>query len=131
MLQLSWSQFDLAVETITERYASHSFTGVYEVPRGGVCLAVALSHSLSLPLLAEPKDGSLIVDDVYETGQTLRAIREQVDATFVVWMSKSSPEWWNAATTTSADEWLVFPWENVDRASEDEGRYRSSRSILP
>ena len=40
MLQLSWIQFDLAVEAITECYASHSFTGVYGVPRGGVCAAV-------------------------------------------------------------------------------------------
>ena len=60
MLQLSWIQFDLAVEAITECYASHSFTGVYGVPRGGVCAAVALSHSLSLAWLAELKDGSLI-----------------------------------------------------------------------
>jgi len=131
MLQLSWIQFDLAVETITERYGSRSFAGVYGVPRGGVCLAVALSHALSLPWLPEPKDGCLVVDDVYETGQTLRAICEQVDATFVVWMSKCAPEWWDAATTISADEWLVFPWENVDLAVEDEGRYRASRSMHP
>ncbi|AKN62101.1 MULTISPECIES: phosphoribosyltransferase [unclassified Synechococcus] len=129
MQQLTWSQFDWAVEEITARYASHSFIGVYGVPRGGVCLAVALSHTLSLPWLTEPKDGCLVVDDVYETGQTLRAIRQQVDATFVVWMSKCSPEWWNTATTISPDQWLVFPWENLDLAAEDEGRYRASRSI--
>ena len=83
MQQLTWTQFDLAVEEITSRFASHSFIGVYGVPRGGLCFAVALSHSLSLPWLTEPKDGCLVVDDVYETGQTLRAIREKVDATFV------------------------------------------------
>ena len=89
-------------------------------------------ESLPLPCLASRAKGWFSDRrDVYEMGQTLRAIRKQVDSTFVVWMSKSSPEGWNAATTTSADEWLVFPWENVDRASEDEGRYRSSRSILP
>lgn len=130
MQQLTWSQFDLAVKEITSRFASHSFIGVYGVPRGGVCFAVALSHSLSLPWLTEPKDGCLVVDDVYETGQTLRAIREKVDATFVVWMSKYSPEWWNTATTVSPDQWLVFPWEEFSLAEEDEGRYRASRSIL-
>ena len=129
MQQLTWSQFDLAVEEMTSRFASHSFIGVYGVPRGGLCFAVALSHSLSLPWLTEPKDGCLVVDDVYETGQTLRAIREKVDATFVVWMSKCSPEWWNTATTVSSDQWLVFPWENLALAEEDEGRYRASRFI--
>ena len=49
MQHLNWIQFDWAVETITTRYVSHSFSGVYGVPRGGVCLAVALSHSLTLP----------------------------------------------------------------------------------
>ena len=129
MEHLTWIQFDWAVETITARYLSHSFSGVYGVPRGGVCLAVALSHSLDLLWLTEPKQGCLVVDDVYETGQTLGSIREQVDATFVVWMSKLPPEWWIAATTISPDEWLVFPWENVDLAVEDEARYRASRSM--
>ena len=92
-------------------------------------MAIALSHSLQIPLLSEPRPCSLIVDDVYETGQTLGSIREQVDATFVVWMSKLPPEWWIAATTISPDEWLVFPWENVDLAVEDEARYRASRSM--
>ena len=125
--QLTWIQFDLAVETITARYTVHSFSGVYGVPRGGVCLAVALSHSLALPWLPEPKEGCLVVDDVYETGQTLSSIRDQVDATFVVWVSKVPPEWWNAAISISPDEWLVFPWENVDLAAEDEACYRASR----
>ncbi|MEJ6585934.1 MAG: phosphoribosyltransferase [Synechococcus sp. ChSW.bin.154] len=131
MQQLTWIQFNWAVETITASYAFHSFAGIYGVPRGGVCLAVALSHSLALPWLTEPKQGCLVVDDVYETGQTLSFIREQVDATFVVWMSKVPPEWWDAAITISPDEWLVFPWENVDLAEEDEARYRASRSMTP
>ena len=129
--QLTWIQFDWAVETITARYAVHSFSGVYGVPRGGVCLAVALSHSLALPWLPDPKEGCLVVDDVYETGQTLSSIRDQVDANFVVWVSKVPPEWWNAAITISPDEWLVFPWENVDLAAEDEACYRASRLKTP
>ena len=130
MQKLTWNQFDWAVEEITARYAAQSFTGVYGVPRGGLCLAVALSHTLSLPWLTEPKDGCLVVDDVYETGRTLREIREQVDATFVVWMSKCPPEWWNTATTITSDHWLVFPWENVTLAAQDERSYRASRSSL-
>ena len=126
--KLTWIQFDWAVETIATRYTFHSFSGIYGVPRGGVCLAVALSHALALPWLTEPKEGCLVVDDVYETGRTLSLIREQVDATFVVWISKVPPEWWNSAITFSPDEWLVFPWENVDLVAEDEARYRASRS---
>ncbi len=131
MQKLSWEQFDSAVEAIGKRYASHSLTGIYGVPRGGLCLGVALSHRLTLPLLNEPKNGCLIVDDVYETGKTLKIIRAKIDATFVVWVSKRAPEWWDAVITKSTDEWLLFPWENLDQATEDERRYQASRSITP
>ena len=48
-------------------------TGVYGVPRGGLCLAVALNHAIERPLLSVPEPSALIVDDVYETGRTLQA----------------------------------------------------------
>ena len=51
MKQLSWTQFDQAVAVLAERFATGSFAGIYGVPRGGLCLAVALSHSLQKPLL--------------------------------------------------------------------------------
>ena len=128
MRNLTWQQFDSAVKIIASRYVSGSLTGVYGVPRGGLCLGVALSHELGLPLLQDCKPGCLVVDDVYETGKTLQAIRNQMDARFVVWVTKCSPDWWGAVITMPNDEWLVFPWENVDFAQEDERRYQASRS---
>jgi len=129
MRRLSWAEFDQAIEWITDRYVDHSFTGVYGVPRGGLCLGLALSHSLHIPLLMEPKEGCLVVDDVYETGQTLTAVRDQVNSICVVWVSKSPPTWWDAATTVVSEEWLLFPWENAELAGADEREYQSSRSI--
>jgi len=129
MHHLSWQQFDQCVERLTTRLQSRPLSGVYGVPRGGLCLAVALSHALSLPLLGEPESGCLVVDDVYETGLTLRALRERVDATFVVWVSKHSPQWWMAAEVMSDEQWLVFPWENASMAVADEQAYQASRRI--
>ena len=129
MKHLSWAEFDQAVEWMTGRYMSSSFTGVYGVPRGGLCLGVALSHSLQIPLLLDPMEGCLVVDDVYETGQSLTAVREQVRATFVVWVTKSPALWWDAAKTVVTEEWLVFPWENAELAAADEREYQFSRSI--
>mgnify|MGYP001161036318 CR=1 FL=1 len=129
MQQLSWQQFDDAVARLAERFASESIHGVYGIPRGGLCLAVALSHAMEQPFLLAPQAGCLVVDEVYETGQTLAGVRQQCpDAVFAVWVSKQPPEWWEAVEVTTSDEWIIFPWSNAARAAIDEQEYRASRT---
>ena len=131
MRVLSWVEFDQVVQRLAERLSSGSFAGVYGVPRGGLCLAVALSHALERPLLAEPKPDALIVDDVYETGRTLKALHARFPtARCVVWVSKSPPQWWDAVVVTNSSEWLLFPWENAAQARSDEETYRRSRGMV-
>jgi hypoxanthine phosphoribosyltransferase len=127
MRQLSWFDFDQAVNTIVDRVAAQQFTGIHGIPRGGLVLAVALSHRLDQPLLPLPQPGCLLVDDVYETGLTLAPYRELVDCTTVVWVSKAKPQWWQAVEVTDSREWIVFPWENAAAAAADEQLYRASR----
>ena len=125
---LNWEEFDACIKSITISCEGKYFTGVYGVPRGGLCLAVALSHSLNIPLLKELKRGCLIIDDVYETGLTLNNLSNTPDTTTFVWFSKVTPLWWNAVETTNSDEWLVFPWENKILASEELKAYQLSRA---
>ena len=127
MRVLSWQQFDDAVALLAVRARSRDLTGVYGVPRGGLCLAVALSHAMDLPLLQSPEPDALVVDDVYETGRTLETLRLQFpQASFAVWVSKTPPLWWHAAEVVDSPEWLLFPWENADQAMADEQAYRLS-----
>ena len=130
MQVLSWAQFDQAVQLLASRFANSAVTGVYGVPRGGLCLAVALSHAIDRPMLSSPEQSALIVDDVYETGRTLKALKAQVpQASFAVWVSKGCTDWWTAAVVAESSEWVVFPWENVAQASADEKAYRISRGL--
>ena len=48
MRRLSWDEFDQAVLVLGRRFQNHRFSGVHGIPRGGLCLAVALSHALEL-----------------------------------------------------------------------------------
>ena len=75
MNKLNWLEFDECIYSISMRCKNKKFDGVYGFPRGGLCLAVALSHSLGLHLLDKPKNNSLIVDDIYDTGYTLEKIK--------------------------------------------------------
>jgi hypoxanthine phosphoribosyltransferase len=128
MKQLNWADFDDCVQVLTERYDGRSFNGVFGIPRGGLCLAVGLSHSLGLPLLAAPENQCLVVDDVFETGLTMQGFRDQwPQATYAVWVSKAPPQWWDAAEVIPSSEWLLFPWENAAAANTDESNYRQSR----
>ena len=128
MRHLSWHDFDRAVEQMARIGAGRPNSGIHGIPRGGLVLAVALSHRLELPLLSEPQPGCLVVDDVFETGRTLAPYRELEEATFLVWISKAEPLWWQAVEVDPSPEWIVFPWESAERAAADERRYRLERS---
>ena len=71
----TWSEFDKCVEQIATKCSFREFYGIYGVPRGGLCLAVALSHKLKIELISKPLKNSLIVDDIYETGLTLTTFK--------------------------------------------------------
>jgi len=127
MRNLTWDEFDLAVHGLAELCRDASFTGVFGIPRGGLVLAVSLSHRLDLPLLPSAQPGCLLVDDVYETGLTLEPYRQLEQCTAMVWVSKAEPQWWQAVEVVQSSEWIVFPWESAAAAAADEQAYRASR----
>ena len=91
----TWNDFEKSVLFIANKCKSFEFSGIYGVPRGGLCLAVALSHELKVKLISKPRKNSLIVDDVYETGTSLNSFKDIEGAMFFVLFSKIKPTWWN------------------------------------
>ena len=125
----TWSEFDKSVETIANKCQFLEFSGIYGVPRGGLCLAVALSHKLKLNLISEPIKNSLIVDDVYESGITLNTYQDIEGAMFYVLFSKINPTWWNSLYISEEKEWIVFPWENTLNSKSDRNDYLTKRGL--
>ena len=125
----TWSEFDKSVEHIYKKCKSIEFSGIYGVPRGGLCLAVALSHKLKINLISKPIKNSLIVDDVYETGITLNTFKNIEGAMFFVLFSKIKPIWWNSVHISEKNEWIVFPWENVANFKNDRDEYIKKRGM--
>ena len=125
----TWSQFDESVEHIANKCHFLEFSGIYGVPRGGLCLAVALSHKLKIKLIPEPIKNSLIVDDVYETGITLNTFKDIEGAMFFVLFSKIKPTWWNTVNLSNKREWIVFPWENTEDIHCDRKEYIMKRGL--
>ena len=125
----TWSEFDKSVEHIANKCEFLEFSGIYGVPRGGLCLAVALSHRLKINLISEPIKNSLIVDDVYETGITLNTLKDIEGATFFVLFSKIKPTWWNTVFISKKSQWIVFPWENTLNSKSDREEYIKKRGL--
>ena len=125
----SWDEFDKSVELIANKCKFLEFSGIYGVPRGGLCLAVALSHKLKVNLISEPLENSLIVDDVYETGNTLNTLKDTKGAKVFVLFSKIEPTWWNTVFISEKSEWIVFPWENTSNFQSDRKDYIIKRGL--
>ena len=125
----TWSEFDKSVELIATKCCLKKFSGIYGVPRGGLCLAVALSHKLKIELISEPKKNSLIVDDVYETGLKLSTFKDIEGAMFFVLFSKIKPTWWNTVFISKKSQWIVFPWENTLNSKSDREEYIKKRGL--
>ena len=123
----TWNEFDKTVDHIASKCKFLDFSGIYGVPRGGLCLAVALSHKLKTNLISEPIKNSLIVDDVYETGITLNNFKDIDGAMFFVLFSKIKPTWWNSVHISEKKEWIVFPWENTLDFKSDRNEYLKKR----
>ena len=125
----TWSEFDKSVDYIANQCQKLKLSGIYGVPRGGLCLAVALSHKLNIKLIEEPLKSSLIVDDVYETGITLSNYKNIEGVKFFVLVSKKKPIWWNAVNLSLKEEWIIFPWENIENERSEEREYKSKRGL--
>ena len=63
MIKLTWISFDEYIYSIYIRFKNKKFEGFID-SLGELCIAVALSHSIGLPLLDKPKNYSQIVDDI-------------------------------------------------------------------
>ena len=125
----TWNEFDKSVDYIANQCKLWKLSGIYGVPRGGLCLAVALSHKLNIQLIEKPLKNSLIVDDVLETGITLSNFKNIDGVNFFVLVSKKKPIWWNTVSLNYTKEWIVFPWENNKNEIKEEKEYNNKRGL--
>lgn len=119
---VTWQDVDVFVEHFKTQHQGVQFTGVYGIPRGGLVLAVMLSHKLHIPMLASPVEGCLIVDDICDSGESLlhyvnnTSGGQQNDYYIVTMYYKPNtlnvtPDFYGA---TKYEDWIVFPWEDKE-----------------
>ena len=113
-INLNWEKFGILVEKLSEKikFSKEKFDGVYGIPRGGLPLAVILSNKLSLKLLDKPTESTLVVDDISDTGKTLKKTKhKKIAALFSTGWTEMKPDFF-IETKKTKEDWIVFPWED-------------------
>lgn len=128
LFALTWADFDLAVDYIADKLPG-DIDGIIGIPRGGLPLAVALSHRLTKPLVQSPSQGArlLWIDDIVDSGKTLNHYRHQYPQfVYATWVQRGDHKV-IAYNTLENDRWVLFPWEQKVNAQTDAQAYENSR----
>ena len=130
---LTWTNFDQAVAQISNNYVDSNINGIYGVPRGGLPLAVAISHKLNIPVVTDLKFVSemkklghnvLWVDDIVDTKKTLTESKKYFTH-FTSWVSRYAVD--DLYSVHISNKWVIMPWEVLDNAEDDKNNYIRSR----
>lgn len=122
---VTWNEYDLYIDMIMDWVKlnpSVNIGAVYGLPRGGLPIAVSLSHKLGVPLLMTYDDRKvvtdkqiLVVDDIADTGKTLSTYKDgEKNIICTLHYHKQSIVKPNFYCDDKNDDWIVYPWERED-----------------
>jgi xanthine phosphoribosyltransferase len=138
-LEISWSDIDTVSRQLCEPLKGKTWAGILAITRGGLIPAGILAQSLKIrrieainvksydagakrgeiallnaPQIKNKGENWIIVDDLVDSGNTARAVKELYPkAVYAVLYAK--PKGLSAADhhvqLVAQDTWIVFPWE--------------------
>ncbi|OGY99847.1 MAG: hypothetical protein A2945_02535 [Candidatus Liptonbacteria bacterium RIFCSPLOWO2_01_FULL_52_25] len=121
----SWKQFEDDCETLAVWARGKKFKSIFGIPRGGLVLAVKLSHLLDIPLVLNREDitgHTLIVDDIADSGGTLERLKSTFGGhcAIATIYKGENPRVAPDFSLRVKREWVVFPWETEQTSRYDE-----------
>lgn len=113
-LYLSWDDVNILVEDLCNTITSSGahITSITGIKRGGLIPAVMISHKLNIPYVGRVNKDTLVVDDICDTGETLKKSIALYTATLHYRpTARFIPDFYAKEVET---EWIVYPWERKD-----------------
>jgi len=122
---LSWKWVDDQINLIGDKLESvPDLEFIAGVPRGGLIPAVMMSHAFGIKYISyssakllpkELRENTLVIDDIADTGVTLKeAVELQFKTATLAMRSSTSTMPLFYGDLITDDSWLVFPWEKLD-----------------
>ena len=123
-LYLSWNWVDEQINIIGDKLEGLDLEFVSGIPRGGLIPAVMMSHAFDIKYISYSsakllpsnlRAKTLVVDDIADTGHTLKEAINLKFITSTLAMRVGSIAMPRIHGELITDErWLVFPWETLD-----------------
>ena len=123
-LYLSWKWVDEQINIIGDKLEGYELEFVAGIPRGGLIPAVMMSHAFGIKYISyssakllpkELRDKTLVIDDISDTGVTMKEAEDLDFLTAALSLrsgTKTVPMF--VGQQINNDDWLVFPWEKLD-----------------
>ncbi len=115
-IYLSWDDISQLVDKLCEKIITEqpNIDSVFGLKRGGLIPAVMVSHKLGLPWSDVMYPNTLVIDDICDTGVTLK---NTVGCHTAVLHHKPHTSCYTPniyATLHEGNEWIIYPWERKD-----------------
>ena len=129
---VKWWEVKQYIDNLVERLKTDEYfhleecPGIFTFPRGGFILATLLSYKLDLPILSNPAKNCIIIDDIIDTGITMKKYSDLVNDKnyFITAMFIKDNQLEEEAEYqcfadyfefVKKDEWIVYPWEDMSQ----------------
>ena len=115
-VHLTWEQVDTLVTILKNKVLDKlpEIGSVMGIARGGLIPAVMLSHKLGVPYTNLVDPNTLVVDDICDSGVTIKEAPGLYTATLHYKESAIVKPTIYASLLLNESQWLVYPWENED-----------------
>ena len=119
---LDWDDIDFYVNNIYNHVlaSGKEYKLIAGISRGGLIPAVILSHKLGIPMASIQPDAildneirTLVVDEIYDTGQTIKQLlrtNPAIDVAVVISKDAQAPVGY-IGKVLNIPNWIIFPWE--------------------
>ena len=124
---VNWSEIDSLIVILSTliKKSTRSFSTITTLSRGGLIPARLLADHLGIQkILVDPttiSSDSLVVDDIFDSGNTFKKIQSLVDdpsrlffVTLFARRGKQYPNQLVYAKQTNDDGYVVFPWDRLE-----------------
>lgn len=117
MIKISSNELKEMVKDLSNKI-TEKFENIYPIPRGGYAIAIELAKILNIPIITNEKEiteNTLIVDDLIDSGKTLKKFTQKKAVLFVKNDKEKSVDYF---VTKIINEWVKFPDEKENEIQE-------------
>ena len=114
-LFISWDDINILVDELchTIKASGAQIKSITGIERGGLIPAVMISHRLSIPYVTKINKDTLVVDDICDSGETLKTTIARYTATLHYKPTAVfTPDFYSKEIKDTT--WIVYPWERMD-----------------